>query len=174
MGVVEIYALRCPTTNDIRYIGKANDSQKRLKTHLRDSSRRNTPVYCWIRKLISQKLIPIVEVLKVTDSDNWKQDEIKLIAEYRSKCKLLNVASGGDEPHCSKEQRAINGKNTAKKIHGNPELKRIWELKHRIGNAFKYAKKNNLLNSPSYQRLIAACKYAAAKKPHLFSEYAKL
>ena len=52
MEKVEIYALLCPNTKDVRYIGKANDSEKRLKSHIRDSRRRNTPVYCWIKKLL--------------------------------------------------------------------------------------------------------------------------
>jgi hypothetical protein len=50
--------LRDPATNEVRYIGKANDSMKRLKTHIRDSRRRNTPVYSWIKKLASKGLVP--------------------------------------------------------------------------------------------------------------------
>jgi len=43
-----IYALTDPSTGEVRYIGKANDPSARLKSHLMDSRRRNTPVYRWI------------------------------------------------------------------------------------------------------------------------------
>lgn len=46
--VCEIYALHCPDSGEIRYIGKARDSESRLKTHIRDSVSGTTPVRCWI------------------------------------------------------------------------------------------------------------------------------
>ena len=140
---VEIYILKHPITKEIRYIGKANDSVKRLKGHLLDSKRRNTPIYCWIEKLSSEGLIPIVEVIKITDLDNWENDEINLIQEYKNKgFRLLNVALGGDEPFCSKEVRADNGRNVALAIHTNPLRKKLWQLKHDLGIALKQLDNN--------------------------------
>jgi hypothetical protein len=57
---IEIYSLNDPYTYKVRYIGKAKDSQKRLKSHIRDSKRRNTPVYQWIRSLAQPPKIGII------------------------------------------------------------------------------------------------------------------
>lgn len=140
MAVVEIYALHHPYTLEIRYIGKANDAKKRLASHLRDARRRDTPVYRWIRKLVAQGKTPIVSILEVCDDKTWKSVEIRLISQHDSK-RLLNVAIGGDEPFCSKEQRAINGRNTARSIHDNPMQKKIWKLKQMFGIELSRLKK---------------------------------
>ena len=110
----EIYGLYDPNTNELRYIGKANDSKKRLASHLRDARRRDYPVYRWINKLLSKNQLPIMKVLLVTDSESWREDEKRIIKENReSGVKLLNVAEGGDEPYCSRETRAANGKKNS-------------------------------------------------------------
>lgn len=107
--VCEIYALKDPESGSVRYIGKANDSAKRLKSHLQDSKRRKTPVYCWIQKLEKAGKTPSVEVLLVCEKDAWPEYETRLIAEYRAAgAALLNVADGGDEPSMSAEQRRKN------------------------------------------------------------------
>jgi hypothetical protein len=107
--VCEIYALKDPDNGQIRYIGKANNSAKRLQSHFRDAKRRNTPVYCWIRKLLIAGKTPQLEVLLVCQKDAWPQYERSLIAEYRaSGSRLLNVADGGDEPAITTEQRRAN------------------------------------------------------------------
>lgn len=143
METVEIYALICPLTNEIRYIGKAKDSKKRLKSHLSDSKTRRTPVYDWMNKLKSKGLIPIVQVLKVTDENNWMNDEIELIKTYKNKgCRLLNVAKGGDEPYCPIEVRRQNGKNVAKSIHSDEKKKKLWLLKHNLALGLKWLEKH--------------------------------
>lgn len=167
---VEIYALKCPTTGDIRYIGKANDSQKRLKTHVRDSRRRNTPVYCWIKKLTATGLMPVVEVLLVTDADNWKLEEIRLIAEYKAKnAQLLNVAIGGDEPYCSTEQRAKNGRAVFQSIYSNPDAKRLWKAKKQLGDSLAYFKKNGLVEA--HNNLLRKIKAIAIDRPKILGKW---
>lgn len=54
MEQVQIYALRDPRDGNLRYIGKANNAEKRLKSHMKDSRHRKTPVYAWFRKLAAQ------------------------------------------------------------------------------------------------------------------------
>jgi hypothetical protein len=49
---------------------------------------------------------------------------------------------GGDEPFCSKETRANNGRNVALAIHTNPLRKRLWQLKHDLGIALKQLDNN--------------------------------
>ena len=59
-----IYALLCPDTRAVRYIGKANDPARRLKTHIRDARRRRTPVYLWLRRLHAEGKAPILEIIE--------------------------------------------------------------------------------------------------------------
>ncbi len=141
MGV-EIYSLLCPFTLEVKYIGKANNSIKRLKSHIRDSRTRSTPVYEWIKNLSKLNKTPIMNVLCLTNIEEWSSIEKSLISDYKSfGCNLLNVAVGGKEPFCSKEQRAINGKNNAKKIHLDPKSKRMWQLKHVLAINLSYLEK---------------------------------
>lgn len=103
-----IYGLYAPD-GELIYIGKANNPAKRLSSHSRDASRRHTPLYNWMRKHGA----PEMRVL-VSDCADWRDDERRLIAEARARgeCRL-NVADGGDEPHCPTEVRAANGKRAA-------------------------------------------------------------
>jgi hypothetical protein len=107
---VEIYALSDPITGRLRYVGKANNSKKRLASHIRDSRRRNTPVCCWIRALAAKGQAPVLTVLELVPSAEWQDAERRLIAEYRVKAKLLNVADGGDDQKCPEATRKDNAK----------------------------------------------------------------
>jgi hypothetical protein len=174
---VEIYALCCPDLGDVRYVGKANDSVKRFKSHLRDSRRRNTPVYCWFRKLAAEGKVPKLIVLDVVTEGPWEAVERRRIAEYRaSGARLLNLADGGDQPFCSTEQRAANGRATGRanvaSLHNDPAKRRIWELKKGMGSALKFLKKVG--NTEAYNRIVNGLHLAARKAPHLFGEYAVL
>lgn len=168
--MAEIYALLCPESDEIRYIGKANDSQKRLKSHLKDSRTRKTPVYDWIRKLLSQGLSPKVKVLEV--ADDWTTAERRLIALHRASGRLLNVADGGDEPYCSKETRAENGRKVAKKIHSDPRLRAIWVAKKGIAHLLSgYVKNGDVENA---EKIRAKMKHWAATRPDVFGEWSAL
>ena len=104
----EIYALRDPDTGEARYIGKANDAQKRLQSHISDSRRSHRPVNCWVRKLIAAGKQPLVTVECVA-IDRWQELEQQLIAQHRDDgTRLLNLANGGDEPFCPTEVRKAN------------------------------------------------------------------
>jgi hypothetical protein len=168
----EIYALKDPATLEVRYIGKANDSRKRLLSHIRDSRRRNTPVYAWMRKLARAGMVPVVEVVAVCREAEWPETERRLIAQYGECCNLLNLAVGGEQPFCSVEQRAENGRRNARAIHDDPKARRIWELKKFMGQSLKFLKSNGLTDT--YNRGVRKLKYAAAKNPELFGAYAAL
>lgn len=163
--MAEIYALIDPRTGAIRYVGKANDSAKRLKKHIQDSRTRNTPVYCWMRKLAGMGLVPSVRVLEVTD--DWQEAERRLIDVLRARGeRLLNVAEGGDEPYCSPEQRAENGRRLSAAIHSDPFRHRIWEIKRAIACALK----SGFLSNQHRAKL----RLAAQKRPDLFGAWLNL
>lgn len=140
-----IYALMDPTSGELRYIGKADCSDKRLKGHLRDARRRNTPVYAWIRKLLACGKTPEMVVIDEACSD-WKARERELIARARlSGYRLLNLADGGDEPHCPKGVRSSNAKrlNAAglnKAAVEGDELNGFWDMMRQAGQSIRYFK----------------------------------
>lgn len=146
----------------LRYIGKANDPAARLASHLRDSRRRQTPLYAWIRK----HGCPAMRLLEANCAD-WREAERRLIAEARARGDdLLNIADGGDEPHCSVAQRAENGRANAAKLHANPRARRVWELKKAIGTGLKRGYVSDQAK--------ATLRLAAARATHLFGAWANI
>lgn len=136
---VYIYALIHPNTKEVRYIGKANNVEKRYRKHLLDASRRKYPVYNWINKLKNEGLLPSYVILENTNEIDWMDAEKNAISKHKELgCRLLNVAEGGNEPYCSKEVRAQNGKNIANAIHSDEKRKRLWSLKQQLGLDLKY------------------------------------
>lgn len=165
VGLDEIYALSCPETGEVRYIGKARDTAKRLKTHLRDCENRRTPVCDWVKSLRSRGLSPVATVVFVTW--DWQLAETEVIAQYwRDGFRLLNLAPGGNAPICNRGQLQSNGRGTAKAIHGDPLAKRIWRLKRAIGSALK----EGYVTDSTKQKL----RLAAQKSPGVFGAWAAI
>ena len=94
-----IYTLVDPTTNEIRYVGKANDPERRLSNHVYQHGDTSNPhKHNWIKKLVRQGLKPIMHVIEICADSEWKQREKYWIAKYRkSNTKLLNISIGGDD-----------------------------------------------------------------------------
>lgn len=94
-----IYALRCPISGEIRYIGKANDAHARLATHLRHAKNGRNRYYVanWIRKLARDGLEPRLQILRVVASnEDWRSIEREEIARARANgCRLTNIMAGG-------------------------------------------------------------------------------
>lgn len=98
MRTTFIYALCCPCSGEIRYIGKANRPKERLKAHLwsgkraQSSHKRN-----WIDKLKSKDLRPVLLVLEEVIITNWNEKEKYYIKYYKDLgCKLTNTCIGGE------------------------------------------------------------------------------
>jgi hypothetical protein len=164
---VEIYALTDPDTAAIRYIGKANNSAKRLKSHLRDARRRDTPLYRWIRELLVEGRVPGVIVLNSGSEGTWKAREREAIADARANgTDLLNVADGGDQPFCSYEVRSENGRRVASLRTRTPRQARIYALKRNLGQALK----RGILSESNKTKM----RLAAQKAPHIFGEWARI
>lgn len=169
-SLVDLYVLRDPATGEVRYAGKANDAAKRLKSHLHDCKSRNTPVYCWIRKLVLSGQCPTIEVVQRVTADEWKQAEIDLIARLRTEgARLLNVAIGGDQPSMTLEQRQDNGRKVAAQRQSDPVKRRIWEIKRAMGSYIKTGPK-----TARYYEIMAKLRMAAQKHPALFGQWANV
>jgi hypothetical protein len=94
--MIYIYVLVDPRTDDIRYVGKTTDINKRLTSHLCDKSK--THRVFWIKQLLALGLRPLVEVVEVLDdSADWQSREkiwIRLIKNLGYN--LTNGTEGGD------------------------------------------------------------------------------
>lgn len=164
--MVEIYALTDPESGEVRYIGKANNAQKRLKAHLSET-RRKTPLYCWIQSLRARGLVPGLKIIALCPSGEWKNEEIKAInAERLINPKLLNIAEGGDEPFCPTHIRAENGRKNSKARVDTPFKADLWQIKTRMSQLLRQGYGSN----ESREKL----REAARKCPELFGCYAGL
>ena len=131
-----IYGLCHPDTGELRYIGKANNPARRMASHMRDSVRRRTPVYDWIRSLPARPEMVILEAGCI----DWRIAERRLIARARRLgVRLLNLAEGGDEPFCPIEVRRRNGAATLRMLK-NGEGRKADK-----GRPFEEVKKGTLL-----------------------------
>lgn len=166
---ISIYGLVDPRTGQLRYVGKANDLASRLKSHLRDAKRRDTPVYRWIRKLLTQGVGPSIRLLEECTGD-WREAERRIIAEYREAGTLLNVADGGDEPFCAAQTRADNGRKNARAVHDDPYRRRVWELKQSIGLHLRWLKKRG--DPVATDKFRMRMREIAARRPDICSEWA--
>lgn len=130
----------------LRYIGKANVPANRLKGHMRDSTKRNTPLYAWIRK----HGIPEMRVIEA-DCQDWREAERRHISEAIARGeKLLILAPGGDEPYCPTEVRSENAKRLNRRFLGQepwPEEKVTREalIKDTYNWAAKFAQRHGLI-----------------------------
>lgn len=127
-----IYGLVSPDTGELRYIGKADKPARRLSSHIRDSRRRNTPLYSWIRKLAAQGKRPEMVVLAEGQED-WAATERDLIGRARRMgFRLLNVADGGDAPKCPQHIAKAN----AERLNA-PELAGYLAMMQALGRVLR-------------------------------------
>ena len=91
-----IYTLTDPITNEIRYVGKANNVSKRYYKHCRLTDK-NTHKNYWINKLLKKNLKPIVDIIDVVPINEWVFWETYWISQIRAwGFDLTNSTDGGD------------------------------------------------------------------------------
>lgn len=133
--MVNIYTLSHPITGEIRYVGKTKFAiEKRLKYgHLRDLKFKNKRVN-WIKSLISQGLLPKIELLEVVEDNKWIEREIYWIKEFRDKgYRLTNMTDGGD----GNNNQQFSEETIRKRSMAVTGQKRTEEQKQRMSKAMK-------------------------------------
>ena len=104
-----IYALCCHETGEIRYIVKADDPEKRLKSHVRDARRRHSPVCNWIKKHGEPAMI-----ILASGCSNWHSAEREAIELGRQLgLRLLNLADGGNQPKMASQKVLVSNARRA-------------------------------------------------------------
>jgi hypothetical protein len=97
--ITYIYILICPIDQEIKYVGKANNPQRRLRDHMKDFRSRlgEFKKTAWLLKLYQQGLKPDMEIVDEVEIDKWKEMESFWIAYFKSiGCNLLNSGKGGN------------------------------------------------------------------------------
>ena len=90
-GVSGVYALSCPDSGRVMYVGQSSDIGNRFKQHCRISNNTSHRNVCkWVYSLLSNGKEPLVSVLEETKSLN--DAEVKWIARFDG---LLNMNEGG-------------------------------------------------------------------------------
>lgn len=95
-----IYALKDPTTGDVRYVGKANDVRKRLSAHKKEVRLgRKHHRANWLRSLLVRGINPVLEIIDEVPNEpwTWQAIEVAYIQFYRELgCDLVNTTRGGE------------------------------------------------------------------------------
>lgn len=86
-----IYALTCPHSGEVRYIGQSKNIKARYRQHLKPSG--HSPKDSWVKSLRASGEKPGISVLEITD----KLDEAEKIwiSKFVDRPNLLNLNSGG-------------------------------------------------------------------------------
>lgn len=132
-----IYLLRCPITEEVRYVGKAVDPKRRFRAHIcaarAGEDHHNAR---WIRTLLRRGLMPVLDAsFVVPNGEDWRDHERRLIAELRDQgCRLTNLTSGGDgTPELSPEsiaRRRASRRATMKESGAQERLNRAIREAH--------------------------------------------
>lgn len=93
--VTHIYGLIDPRTGECRYVGKANNPERRLRDHLRTPF--NTHKYAWLTNLLKAGLRPTIQILEEVQTSVWQEAECFWIAYMKFMgADLTNSTIGGD------------------------------------------------------------------------------
>ena len=105
---IYIYALSDPFTGHVRYIGKSNNIDRRVRRHLKDGRDGKTDHKSrWVAKVLREGSFPVVDVLEVCERSEWKDREQYYIWAYRGLgADLTNSKEGGDGINPSAATRA--------------------------------------------------------------------
>ncbi len=93
METTFIYALIDPDTEEIRYIGKADNPKERFRKHLYDKHKCYRT--SWIKSLLTEGKKPKLKILQQVPQDTWEFWERAWIASAQD-FPLVNQTSGGE------------------------------------------------------------------------------
>ena len=94
-----IYGLLDPGAGALRYVGKANNPEQRLREHLSRARHdsRNDHLANWLRSLMQKGGLPMLILLERTPVRDWQETERRWIKELRERgVQLINETPGGE------------------------------------------------------------------------------
>ena len=97
--MITIYALKCPDTGVVKYVGKTkNPLPVRLREHIR-CALKGIPKESkseWICGIVASGNKPIIEAIEICDVDNWRERERYWCAYYSGLLNKKAAGGGGD------------------------------------------------------------------------------
>lgn len=99
MRTTFIYTLLDPRDFTVRYVGRSDNPVKRLQQHLAETRRCKSTSYKtnWLKKLLSLKIKPIINIMEEVTLKQWEQRERFWIKYYKKRgAKLVNSTDGGE------------------------------------------------------------------------------
>ena len=137
---IYIYGLYNSFSDEIRYIGKTNDLNRRLSEHIAEAKSlkyKHLPKNKWILKTLNEGGEINYKIIETTNENSWQDREIFWIDYYRQKGNNLNLSRGGET---SKEYFFLNYAECKKWVKENVDTAVI-----NNGEKWKrYAKDGNL------------------------------
>ncbi len=137
--MIYIYGLFDPRNLSLRYIGKTDNLERRLDNHIHHAKihmNHNPHKDRWIRQLLTEGLVPAIEVLEECNQDNWESIEDAWIQEARAKgANLVNIMNGGQGGSVKGRKLSEQAKDKISK--GLKGRKFSEEHKRKIGEASK-------------------------------------
>lgn len=118
----KIYALECPITGEIKYIGRTVHSlNTRLSQHINDSKRYKNKCANWIKFLLKKDLKPKIILIEIARGNGF-EEEIFYISYFKFLgCNLKNHSGGGESGsfgyhHTEEAKEKIRKANLGKTI----------------------------------------------------------
>lgn len=134
-----IYILKEPLTGDVRYVGKTTNLKARLYNHIKTANRGKTHCKSWIKSLLKQNLLPVLEVIECV-SNGSKREQYWIGYYTKLGNKLCNHTIGGEcgllsQEHVQRKQlQVLNALDQISK--GIPVL--LAESKAGLSNGYLY------------------------------------
>ena len=94
---MQTYIYTLSDSNGIKYLGKSDYPDKRLKIHLKECKKKRTRKEKWIKNLLDKGETPILEIIDVVDLSDWSFFESYWISQLRTwGFPILNGTDGGE------------------------------------------------------------------------------
>jgi hypothetical protein len=129
METTNIYTLTDPRTNEVRYVGKANNVSQRYQAHLNRARDHQTHKRNWINSLRILGLKPILEIIDVVPINEWVFWETYWVGQMKAwGCDLTNNTLGGDGCTFGNQTSFKKGQGGKKVVGYNSECEKIYEF----------------------------------------------
>lgn len=169
VNAITIYGLLDPRTAKVRYVGKTNDPKRRLSQHIKGrDDQRMTPVRTWVKALARRGIEPRMIEIELCEPAQWEDRERYWIRYFRDGGHdILNMADGGNQPHCAVEVRRENGRRSAA-----VREKGLWLLLRYWAAAIKDAEKSGRLErADRFRHLANVIRSSEGVVRHRLNEY---
>jgi len=166
MKTTNIYTLTDPRSNEIRYVGKANNVTQRYKAHLNRARKHQTHKKNWLEQLRQEGLKPVIEVIDVVPMDDWRFWETYWITQMKQwGFNLVNHTGGGDGCSFANQTSFKKGhKSWLGKHHSEDSKRKISENSWQRGRSAVNRKKVVQLDLEGVELKIWGCISDAAEE----------